>query len=271
MRNIALVLALALAGPQIHAAEPKAGDKEKPAAAAPAAAKAEKAEAEDDIGDILDGMGYPELQVVPRASERLKMEAKSESSTWWMTHWPIELAGLVTLYVGTSSKGMRSDDLTSKEKKDANTVASLTTAVGAAWVIGGIALGAQRPYGWGNSAVSKVAGKDERSALLRERLAEEALERPAKTMRVLEHLAVASNVALNAVTVRYSNEKGMVTAGIATLVSFLPYMFEDPTISVYNKHIEYKKKIYAPLKTVSMHFDPFSKELTPMSTLVWTF
>ncbi|NJL24773.1 MAG: hypothetical protein HC902_06125 [Calothrix sp. SM1_5_4] len=54
-------------------------------------------------------------------------------------------------------------------------------------------------------------------------------------------------------------------------MAFLPLMFEDHTIAVYDKHLEYKKKIYAPLKTGSFHFDPESKTLTPMTNLVWMF
>ncbi len=57
----------------------------------------------------------------------------------------------------------------------------------------------------------------------------------------------------------------------AVLLAFLPYMFEDHAIEVHNKHIEYKKKIYTPLKGASVHFDPETKKITPMTTLAWTF
>lgn len=226
---------------------------------------------DEEISEILDSMGYPELQVVPRASERLKMEAKSEASTWWAMHWPVEISGLTTLYVGTSAKGNQRDGLTEKEKKDATTVSSLSTAVGAAWLIGGVVLGAQRPYGNGAKSIAKLNPKDERQALMRERLAEEALERPAKTMRILQNLAVFTNFALNAANIHYSNEKGMITAGVGAIIAFLPYMFEDPTIAVHDKHIEYKKKIYAPLKSASLHIDSTSGAVTPMTNLVWQF
>jgi hypothetical protein len=226
-------------------------------------------ESDPEISDILDSMGYPELQVVPRASERLKIEAKQEASTWYVEHWPVELSGLATLAVGMMAT--KKDDLNSKQKDDADTVSMLTKGVGLGWIVGGVLLGAQKPYGHGKKAVDKVTGKDERAALLRERLSEEALERPAKTMRILRHVAVVTNFTMNVATMAYADDKSLVTAGVAAVLAFLPYMFEDPSIAVYDKHIEYKKKIYTPLKGASVYIDPETHKLTPMSTLVWNF
>src|ERR1700677_2836215 len=85
----------------------------------------EAAPKKNEISEILDSMGYPELQVVPRASERLSMEAKSEDSNAAITHWPIEFAGLATLVVGISAKGNERSDLTPKETSDAAAIASI--------------------------------------------------------------------------------------------------------------------------------------------------
>ncbi len=54
--------------------------------------------------------------------------------------------------------------------------------------------GSLRPYRAGMKAISKYTGKDDRATLTRERLAEEALERPAKTIRVLKHFSVWTNL-----------------------------------------------------------------------------
>src|SRR4051812_9491056 len=91
--------------------------------------------AENEIANILNSMGYPELQVVPRASERLRMEAKEERGNWFVAHWPVELSGLVTMGVGLSTKTR--DGLSSGDEADAKTIKNLTTAVGAAWLVGG--------------------------------------------------------------------------------------------------------------------------------------
>ncbi len=38
---------------------------------------------DNEVANILNSMGYPELQVVPRASERLRIEAKEERGNWF--------------------------------------------------------------------------------------------------------------------------------------------------------------------------------------------
>jgi hypothetical protein len=225
----------------------------------------------NEISEILDSMGYPELQVVPRASERLAIEAKSEDTSAVISHWPIMFSGLVTAAVGISTKSALRTDLTDKEKSDSATISSVTTAIGIGWLVGAGVMGARRPYRSGVNAINKYSGKDERSTLLRERLAEEALEKPARTMRVLQNFAVISNAAVNIASAWHANETGKITAGVGLLFSFLPYVFEDHSIDVYEKHIEYKKKIYAPLKSAYFSYDTKSKSLTPMTGLAWEF
>lgn len=251
---ISLVLLCNLISFQAFAADEEEKDKDK--------------DAESEIANILNAMGYPELQVVPRASERLRMEAKDERGNWFVAHWPIELSGLVTMGVGLTNQTR--DNLSDDNEKDAKMIKNLTTATGAAWVIGGLILGIQKPYATGYRQIGRPV-KDERGALMRERLAEESLERPAKTMRVLQHISVATNFTMNALSAIYADDKGRVVAGVGAILAFLPYMFEDHQITAYNKHIEYKKKIYTPIKGASFHYDSLSKTTTPLTTLTWNF
>ena len=225
--------------------------------------------APSEVTDILSSMGYPELQVVPRASERLRIEAKAESGGWWRMHWPIELSGLATLTVGLTAA--QKEGLSNSDKDNASTIKTFTQAVGLGWFVGGMLLGAQKPYINGQKAMNKVSGKDERAALMRERLAEEAMERPARTMRMLQHISVVTNFTMNALSMVYTDDAGKVTAGVAMVLAFLPYMFEDHSIGLYDKHIEYKKKIYTPMKGATIFYDPESKQVTPLTTLAWTF
>ncbi|MGE0528656.1 MAG: hypothetical protein AB7G93_03215 [Bdellovibrionales bacterium] len=249
-------------------------DKDKREKKADKANPADKEEDDDEkseISQILDGLGYPELQVVPRASERLRMEARIEAGTWFVSHWPVEVSGLVTMYVGLSNKNSNKEDLSASEKDAASTINSVATAVGAGWLIGGLVLGLQRPYREGIRTIIRYKGEDERTVLTRERLAEEALEKPARTMRVLQTLSVITNLTVNVLSAVHADDKGKITAGVGALLAFLPVMFEDPTITVYDKHIEYKKKIYAPLKSASLHYDSETNSVTPMTYLVWQF
>jgi hypothetical protein len=225
----------------------------------------------NEISDILDSMGYPELQVVPRASERLAIEAKAEDTSAAFTHWPVQFAGLTTAIVGFMAKGNSRTDLTTKEQSDTTTIASVTQVVGLGWIVGGAIMGLQRPYRSGERAISKYPGKDDRSTLMRERLAEETLEKPARTARVMENFAVITDVTMNIACAWHANETGKISAGIGVLLSFLPYVFEDHAIDVYERQMEYKKKIYTPIKSVSFSYDPNHKTLTPLAGLTWNF
>lgn len=233
--------------------------------------KSEKKSKADDIERILDGMGYPELQVVPKASERLLIEARNEKSNWWIAHWPIQISGLSTLAIGMTASGNQKENLTANEKSDADTIATLTTAVGGGWIIGGLIMGMQRPYRSGMRSIAKYNDKDQRSLLMRERLAEEALENPARVMRVLSYVSTATNLTMNLATFAYSNDEGKVMAGVSAVLSFLPFMFEDNAIMVHEKHIEYKKKIYTPIQSASVQVDRETGRVTPMTELVWFF
>lgn len=233
--------------------------------------KPEAKQRESDVSKILESVGYPELQVVPRASERLRLEEKAERGSWFVTHWPIELSGLATLGVALTLDSNLRDNLSADDKSSADSLSTVGMTVGAAWIIGGVIIGAQKPYRKGMRSVSRQPTKDERGQLMKERLAEEALERPARTMRVLKHVSVVTNAAVNLLAMAPANDQGKVYAGIATVLAFLPYMFEDHNIAVYQKHIEYKKKIYAPIKSASVHIDPVSGATTPMTTLTWMF
>ncbi len=272
--RVLLLLSISL-GPQAYAVDAK--EKSQPAPLAKDKSNDDPKDEDDDrtsdseVANILNSMGYPELQVVPRASERLRIEAKDERGSWFIMHWPIELSGLATMANGLMADSYKKDDLSASGADQFTTIKTLTTVVGAGWLVGGLVIGGQKPYAQGQRALSKAAPKDERAALLRERLAEEALERPAKVMRVLKHFSVISNFSMNLLTGIYLNDDGKVIAGLSAILSFLPYIFEDHSIAVHNKHIEYKKKIYIPLKGASVHFDPETKKMTPMTTLAWTF
>lgn len=266
-----LLLLAASAGPGAFATDAKdKNNKEAPKSNEDPSDDDEKT-TDSEVANILNSMGYPELQVVPRASERLRIEAKEERGSWFVMHWPTELAGLATLTNGLLASGYKKD-LSAKGEDEFKTINSFTTVVGAAWLAGGLILGGQKPYARGYNAInSKGQGKSERAALMRERLAEESLERPAKTMRILKHFAVVSNFSMNVLTGIYLDDTGKVVSGVAAVLSFLPYMFDDHSIEVHDKHIEYKKKIYTPLKGASVHIDPETKKLTPLTTLAWTF
>lgn len=225
-----------------------------------------------EISKLVDQLDYPELQVVPRASQRLRMEAASEEFNWYYIHWTTEIAGLATLYQGMTGPSSLRSDLSDSQKNDAKLVGTMTQMVGLGWIAAGVIVGSSRPYRTGMQNISKYNNeKGERAALLRERLAEEALERPAQIMRPLTLTAALSCFAMNAATFNYVNDQARISVAVSALISFLPVMFSDYSVNVYDKHLEYKKKIYGPLTSSGFGIDPKTQALYPTATLTWNF
>jgi hypothetical protein len=229
----------------------------------------EREKSGNPIAEIMDKLDYPELQVVPRASERLKIEAEEERSSWYWTHWQIEVSGLSTLWAATTLATR--PDLNDNEKSDAESILQAGQVLGAGWLIAGAALGYQRPYRSGVNAIAKYPGRDTRSAIMRERLAEEALEKPARLMGPIKTAAIISNLAINIGMGIYATDEGRITAGIAALLAFLPAMYPDHNIRIYEKHLEYKTKIYGPLGSLVPRYDFSSKTYAPLASLTWRF
>jgi hypothetical protein len=263
---LATLLFLApVAAQETAASSPRAETEKKPESKEP---KKETS----DITDIVDKLEYPELQVVPRASQRLKIEAAEEDRNWFYAHWTLEVSGLATLATGMTSD-QRRENLNENDVRNAQNFSSITKAIGAGWFVTGLFLGFQQPYRSASKVIAHTSSseKGERAALLKERLAEEALERPAKTMRVLSWVSVLTNVAANGVMLPFMTDQGRILGGFSLLLSFLPWMFEDHSIEVYDKHIEYKKKIYGPLSSLGVGYDSRGHEAYPTTLLTWNF
>ena len=90
-------------------------------------------------------------------------------------------------------------------------------------------------------------------------------------MRILQNFSVASNATVCIATGWHANDSGKLMAGLGLLAAFTPYIFEDHSIEVYEKQIDYKKKIYTPLKSAYFNYDSKNKSLIPMTGLAWEF
>jgi hypothetical protein len=238
---------------------------------AQAAEKNEKSEGKSEVSDIIDKLDYPELMVVPRASERLRMEAREESSNWFYSHWQLELAGAATLYTALTAEAKLRENLSPADKNSSDSALLIGKAVGAGWIAAGVLIGLQYPYRSGLSQISRYDGKDPRSQVMRERLAEESLEAPARLMRPLEWIAMLTNFGANATMGVYMTDEGRLTAGVAALLSLMPLLYEDHAVRIWEKHLEYKSKIYGPLTSVAPMYDRQSQKLVPAMSLTWAF
>lgn len=112
--------------------------------------------------------------------------------------------------------------------------------------------GIQKWSGARLAEVKRISGKDKRGELARERLAEEALEFASNTTSTLETLSVITNLqpAFTSRLIRLT--KTGFYGLLAATTSFLPWLFPNVYHTTYEKHLEYKKKIYAPLVSMGL-------------------
>jgi hypothetical protein len=202
---------------------------------------------QDRKESALDALNYPELEVVPRATDRLEQEYRGEGG--FKAYWPWYLAGASAIWAGTSHTGKYKDTTdTDLEKKSSDLVATTVTAVGVGWIGLAAYLGSRRYYAYALAETRNIKGTDKRSQLQRERDAEESMELAANLHRKVTYLMVGLQVAATGAMMQtYSPPDVRDNAAISLLLALTPLLFQHDYVYHYNKHLEYKQKIYAPL------------------------
>lgn len=217
--------------------------------------------------NLFSNLDYPELQVAPRATERLAQLAEMEDRGGPLLEWTMITSGLATLGAGLKHRGAYKElNPTDIEKRDSDYASTAGVLIGASWITLGTYMGFNRWSSARLTEVRKISAKDKRGELARERMAEEALEFASETTSTLEDISVWTNLAANLYITSYASEENRVYSLIAATTSFLPWLFPNPYVLGYKKHREYKKKIYAPLVGVS-----FTNQLEPVMNWTWNF
>jgi len=226
---------------------------------------------EDEKG-FLAGLDYPELQVVPRASDRLQMESQEEKNSIISSYWPIQVSSIALIMAGTMSSGkFKQTNPSDSQKKENQFATQMGTIVGAMWLGGTFYLSHSLSYSKSLPEIKKISGKDKKSLLLKERLSEEALERPAKIASMINTFSVWTNFFLALYINSHSKESIPSYTGFAMGLSFLPFLIDNRIVENWEKHQEYKRKIYAPITRVDFAIDPKSRQLTPLLGMQWNF
>ena len=187
---------------------------------------------------------YPELAVVPRASERLRIESEREAAQRWTTHLPLAVAGATTLLGGALAEGNKDRD------KDDGVGPKIAIGVGAGWLVTAVWLQmSHRPYSAGHREVKALPRGSQREQLIAERYAEERIAQAASLGKKIKWISFGTNL-LASVASASDAEKdsaGMAVsiAGVAT--SFLPLLFNYPWERIQEEQQSYKKKIFGPV------------------------
>ena len=213
---------------------------------------------------------YPELNVSPKASERILMEAKQENADKWKTHLPIQTSALFTLFAGLNSSQDEKDYENSVQEKEAQNSQMTAMLVGGGWLVATYFLSENyRPYQKGANEIKSLPNGSVSEQLVRERLAEETIDSASDLGDRLMWFSVASQLLAAGYVGNHASKDAQVYAGIAAVAAFSPIIFKYNWQKVHRYHQDYKKRIYAPIASLgAMSLD---QKIVPSMNLSWTF
>lgn len=207
---------------------------------------------------------YPELSVVPRASERIASEAKAESGRTWQNHIPLLVPATMNFAAGAVLQFSGTDDEIDPSNSGAKYAPWVGMGVGALWW--GVTLGLldrAQPYATASREVSAMPAKTQREQLLRERRAEEEIRAAGRLARRLKYISALSNFATG-IYLAGSAQNGEFSKSLAvaaTLSSITPFLFTHRWETIDETQRDYKKRIYGPV--VGATFFPVASGLVP--------
>jgi hypothetical protein len=222
---------------------------------------------------FLNSLDYPELQVVPRASERIQMDAAAESDNGYMMFWPFLASSGTTMVVALMSKnkfkaGQEEDETF---RREADFKVNAAAGLSAAWFGLTYFVSASEPYNSTLQKINTIKGRDKKSMLLRERLAEEAMQKPAELIKMLAYASTITNVVAAAGLMDVVGNDYNMYASVAILTAFLPLIFKNKYVENYEKQLEYKRKIYAPVVYTDMYKSNAYAAWSPRLVLQWNY
>lgn len=214
---------------------------------------------------------YPELEVVPRASQRIVDEAKREKNAAWMEQLPLMVPALSNIIAGASALGEKADE-PDEDVSDAKDAGAIALSVGTLWLGASAYLAMMhKPYHDTAVELRKRSPKGDREELSQERFAEERIATAARLGVWVKYMSFLSNFAAGALVAGASDTKGaQVMGGVAAVSATLPLFFPTRWESVDDWHQDYKKKIYAPVTGVEWQRLP-SGQWAPQWSVAWQF
>ncbi|MBC75661.1 MAG: hypothetical protein CME64_06565 [Halobacteriovoraceae bacterium] len=214
---------------------------------------------------------YPELNVVPRATERIKMEVRSEEGHAWKSNMALQIASIMTL-----TTGFLGSSNIEKDKED-DYAAEVSMAVGAGWLAATVwASMNYRPYRSAYVKMRKMPYKTKREKLLKERIAEEkinSLRSIGKKIRwagAITNLAASLNLQGAIDDETDEGKRAKTLASVSAAVSLASFFFPSRWEEVADEQEKYKKKIYSPVSLAPAIFNT-NKGYASGLALAWNF
>ena len=208
-----------------------------------------------------DELDYPELQVAPRASERLQTESKRETTSPYLNYIPMMTSSTMTFAAGLAQLSGKDPG---KDTSGSSPVVGLV--VGGGWLAAEVLMmRGYRPYSTPLVEVNALPKGTLREKLVRERTSEEAIESAARMGRRLTLISVITNVGAGAymLTKATSGSFSFAADLITMAVAFTPVIFPFRWQTVANDQHDYKKKIFAPVASATFYKEPGTGNLAP--------
>jgi len=210
---------------------------------------------------------YPELMVVPSASNRLKELAKREGRRGIMANWHRQMSAMTTLVAGALMMG----DVDPIEDEDENSP-KFGLIIGASWLGANWYLGNKKPiYARGYNRIKKMPTKTARQRLARERYAEEVLNDYGSFDKQLNWISMGTNFVANIfmLTSAIDDSKGKLFSILGAIASITPMIFEGDWERNKRIHEEYKRKVYSPIVGMNLMKVPGHNKLTMGPSLLF--
>ncbi len=213
-------------------------------------------------------LSYPELDVTPRATERLSMQVEKEKKNPIFSQLPMQISAISTFATGLMQLGNINE---SKDPSKKSPSAGL--------IVGGLWLGinyyvSQRYHVYEQTLaeVNKMPNKTTRDQLMRERIAEEGINYASSMAVRMKWISVATNFSANAFMLsKVKKESSAQYIGaFSLLASFAPVLFISDWERVAADQNAYKKKVYGPIFTTSI-FETSEGKFSPGLLLAYSF
>lgn len=227
--------------------------------------------AEDKI-DLSKGLAYPELEVTPRASDRLFLEAKDERSNRFNNYGAMMISSMATLVTAFTAQDSP-DNKNDKDIVDNNKWSTqVGYAVGGGWLLTNILMmTSYEPYRNGYKDIKNMPSSNKREELTKERLAEENLYAPARLGTRLLWLSAITNFTASVYMMDNGDDNVKVYGAVSAIASLAPIFFPYRWIDVANQHRLYKKKIYGPIASLTFLSAGNQKPPQPGVGLTWSW
>lgn len=82
---------------------------------------------------------------------------------------------------------------------------------------------------------------------------------------------MVTNAAASIAILSQANADTRIFGAVSLAASFFPWFFQTRYVENWNKHLEYKRKIYSPVVGWDLHFQPEYQKYQPQLTMNWQF